>query len=333
MMSRALFNEFKIVSGKNVAIHDIEGNANTDVLHITREHARLLSLGYLRLHFNQYCKNILYQDIASILCQCVAMSIEFTATYYSKECITYHGCSVIVFQTELSYDSDFVKHLVNGKPVTLQKLRAKLAANDCVDYNYGETDYAVEYGLIELPKYIYNNQNGNQFQFSKQIENGLASGDPVDLQDLKNGLNSFDDSFFDSLNTHYLYMGCTETREYWATFGENSNWLFVTLYENGYKYVDEYCLKINDFIDMCFCKDKKTNDLYVYFLKNGQTRIQSKQKTHSDSNNQDDDKHCRNGLFKLDLKNNYYYIGLGSLVCDCKNAGGTSFKMQILGDD
>ena len=255
------------------------------------------------------------------------MTIEFTASYFSKE---FHSQSSTVFQTELSYDSDFVKHLVDGKKVILPNLRAKLIVNDCVNDIYGKIGYEVQYGLIELPRSIYTNQNDNQFEFSQQIKKRLAD----DLTNLQH-LNCYQDvdsdinvRYFHSLKTHYLYMSCISTPQYWTAFGQSNNWAHVELYQH-HKYVDEYCLKTNDFIDMCFSKDKKTNDLYVYFLKNGEKKIQSRKEIDIESKN---NQNWKNGKFKLDLKNNYYYIGFASVVCGCKN-GGMTFEMKIVDQD
>ena len=112
----------------------------------------------------------------------------------------YSKNSLTTFQTELSYDSGFVKHLLDGKHVTLPNLRAKLIVNDCVN--------DMTLNAVWLPKSVYTNQNDNQLEFSQQVKKRLAKKENVDLTNLEylNGYKDSDVSYFESSNTHYLYI-------------------------------------------------------------------------------------------------------------------------------
>ena len=323
MASRTLFNEFTIIPDKRIDIRNKDGKLTTNAIQTTLEDARLLSLGYLRLYSDQ-SKNIQYEDIASILCKYVAMPIEFTVSFFNtlKHRRQFHQNSLTIFQTELSYDSDFVKHLIDGgNNIKLPKLRAKLTVNECENSVYGKIGYYLQYGLIELPKSVYNKQNNNQFDFSIKMKERLSKTSPINFQSVKRvSYGQLATDYFEDLTTNYLIMGCVETPEYWTTFGQNDDWSYVKLYQRG-EYVDQYCLKTNHFVDMCFEKDIKTNELYMYFLKNGQTLMQSQQTTNVI-------KQWQNGRFKLNLQQNYYYIGLASVICTCEN-GGITFEITV----
>ena len=328
MTSPTLFNEFKIFPGDQIDIHDKHGNSSTNEnysLQISMKNAQLLSLGYLRLHCDTL-KNIQYEDIASILFEYVAMPIEYSALFFTKKKPeeTYHNYNTLIIETELSHDSDFVKHLLNAtKHVKLSKLRTKLAVNNCVAPPYGKIGYSLQYGLIELPKTLYNKQNNNQFDFSKQIQQHEQFTDNNCVDAFYLNCICEMGEYYTHVDVHYLCMGCVKNGpQYWATFGQNQKWSVVSLHENS-QYVNEYCLQTNDFIDMCFEKDENTSDtLYMYFIKNGDAPITPKKSALKWQNQWD------NGRFKLDLKNNYYYIGLSSPMCSCKD-GGITFEMTV----
>ena len=334
-MSLTLFNEFKILAGTRIDILDKDNNPTTTPVATAIERIRLLSLGYLRLHFDA-TQNIQYEDIGSILYQYVAIPIEFSASFFTTEKTSqkYHQNSLIMFQTEFSHDSTFVKHLLNTNnnnnnhnnkkhsKLQFSKLRLKLAVNDCNESIYGKIGYEIQYGLIELPKIIYNKQNNNEFEFSKQIQDRLTKltiDESINLQYVMGSSVFAPIEYYKDLNSYYLFVGCIDTPEYWTTFGKNQKWSYVKLYQSP-KYDDDYCLKTNDYIDMCFEKDKETNDIFMYYVKNNDILIKPK----------NFHKRWQRGRFKLDLKNNYYYIGLASVMCTC-DSGGIKFEMTIQG--
>ena len=266
---------------------------------------------------------------------------------------TSHRFSTVLFKNALSTDTAMnnIKH----NKASNYKICIEMQGCQCNKYPFFNIGYCIQIGIICIPKSYYNNYNKKQKHddtatganidnncntfFTSQIKKDSIDLSLHTIWSLWTNLNSNsnsndtddcydhdDDASGDVINTYYLscvnfvksqynYRGIPD-QQCDVSFGKNGDIDHVTFEQTNEAFID-VCDTITVHIDF----EKENNAYYMYFIKNNKHFKLIGDKTN--------EKEWQNGKVKLDVHNNYYYFGLSSVVCGCKESQGFEFQVSV----
>ena len=289
---------------------DIRVLATKKIVNLTHFDAktfRLLSCGYLRMH------GVNPKDVGAIIGKYINDSHCFVGFNKKSDKYEHSNWAMCLFYPELVYLQLTIAENTQ-KFVKYKHIRIEFEDIVCKHKDYSQYDgYYMQCGVIGIPK-----PNIPFNEFDKKLANIFGN---LEYTNCTFYNISKQDKIFNNCQTYYLH--CTvnsilnnNVTRVWCSIGKDNIYNYVTLVDTDIKSIgssnDINRLKFNkgDWIDICVEFIENENQWVLLFMKNSKYVIGEQ-------------------WIELDCENYYYYAGLVSIGCNCKNCVGFEYSVHI----